>query len=72
MEALLKFTLCKLDIYWSNMLWSNETRIELNGSIYQTILNKNLLRSLKVLKMNCDWVYQQDNYSKHISHAAMA
>ena len=35
------------------------------GEMYRDILEKNLLQSVKKLKMKKDWVFQQDNDPKH-------
>ena len=37
----------------------------MTGEMYRDILDKNLLESVKKLKMNDDWIFQQDNDPKH-------
>uniref|UniRef100_A0A3P8VES4 Tc1-like transposase DDE domain-containing protein n=1 Tax=Cynoglossus semilaevis TaxID=244447 RepID=A0A3P8VES4_CYNSE len=37
----------------------------MNGAMYCEILGKNLLPSVRALKMGCGWVFQHDNIPKH-------
>ena len=41
----------------------------MNGAIYQDILEKNLFESIKMFNLDADWVFQQDNDSKHFAKA---
>ncbi|KAK3540806.1 hypothetical protein QTP86_001971 [Hemibagrus guttatus] len=67
---------------WENVIWSDETKIELlgpgrlirvkermNGAMYREILSKNLLPSARALKMKRGWVFQHDNDPKHTARA---
>ncbi|KAK3530759.1 hypothetical protein QTP70_000805 [Hemibagrus guttatus] len=62
---------------WENVIWSDETKIELfgpgrlirakermNGAMYREILSKNLLPSARALK-----IFQHDNDPKHTARA---
>ncbi|KAL0149447.1 hypothetical protein M9458_055235 [Cirrhinus mrigala] len=66
---------------WEKVLWSDETKVELFGlnsirhvwrkkndeyhPMYCDILGKNLLPSVRALKMGHGWVFQHDNDPKH-------
>ncbi|KAJ4944304.1 hypothetical protein JOQ06_012848 [Pogonophryne albipinna] len=67
---------------WENVIWSDETKIELfgtgrlirvkermNGAMYREILSDNLLPSARALKMKRGWVFQHDNDPKHTAWA---
>ena len=37
----------------------------MTGEVYRDILDKNLLKSVKKMGMNTQWIFQQDNDPKH-------
>ncbi|KAJ4944533.1 hypothetical protein JOQ06_013081 [Pogonophryne albipinna] len=79
-QARLKFAREHLDDPeedWENVIWSDETKIELfgtgrlirvkermNGAMYREIWSDNLLPSARALKMKRGWVFQHDNDPK--------
>ncbi|KAJ4943684.1 hypothetical protein JOQ06_006182 [Pogonophryne albipinna] len=82
-QARLKFAREHLDDPeedWENVIWSDETKMELfgrlirvkermNGAMYREILSDNLLPSARALKMKRGWVFQHDNDPKHTARA---
>ena len=78
----LKFAKVYLDVqqrYWQNILWTDETTVELFGrntqhsveeKPHQDILQENVRLSVRQLKLKRRWVMQQDNDPKHISKSS--
>ncbi|KAK3523845.1 hypothetical protein QTP70_010457 [Hemibagrus guttatus] len=52
---------------WENVIWSDETKIELFGK--NSTCRENLLPSARALKMKRGWVFQHDNDPKHTARA---